>query len=114
MKGILLDENIPKRITFTSTLPVFHSTDLGPSISDTLIWQHAQRNELVIVSQDTDFSNRIIFSSPPPWIVHLRFKNMRKKEFHSLLARLWPHIEVLLPSHKLINVFSDKIEAIKD
>ncbi|MBX7157943.1 MAG: DUF5615 family PIN-like protein [Verrucomicrobiae bacterium] len=114
MKGILLDENIPKQITFTPTLPVFHSTDLGASLSDTVIWQHAKHHQLVIVSKDTDFSNRMIFSFPPPWVVHLRFNNMRKKEFHSLLARLWPHIEALLPDHKLINVFADKIEAIKD
>ncbi|MEZ5405522.1 MAG: DUF5615 family PIN-like protein [Verrucomicrobiia bacterium] len=30
---------------------------------DTVIWQHAKHHQLVIVSKDTDFSNRIILFS---------------------------------------------------
>ncbi len=73
MKGIILNENIPQRLTFVPVLPIFRSTDLGSGMSDTIIWQHAQRHSLVIVSKHTDFSNRIMLSSPPPWVVHLRF-----------------------------------------
>jgi hypothetical protein len=47
---------------------------------------------------------------PPPWVVHLRFGNLRRHDFHSALARLWPAIEALLPMHKLVNVYLDCIE----
>jgi len=47
----------------------------------------------------------------PPWIVHLRFGNLQKNEFHDFLARIWPNIEALLPHNKLINVYLDHIEA---
>jgi len=67
---------------------------------------------LVIVSKGADFSDRIIIHSPPPWVVHLRFGNLRKKDFHALLARLWPQIETLLKFHKLVNVYADRIEGI--
>jgi len=67
---------------------------------------------LVIVSKDADFSDRIIIHSPPPWVVHLRFGNLRKKDFHALLARLWSQIETLLKFHKLVNVYADRIEGI--
>jgi hypothetical protein len=30
-------------------------------------------------------------SMPPPWIVHLRFGNIRREEFHRFLASVWPH-----------------------
>ncbi len=112
MKGFILDENLPENITFTPTLPVTHARDLGVSLSDSALWRHARDNELVIVSKDADFSHRIMLASPPPWVVHLRFGNLRRRDFHALLARLWPAIEALLPENKLINVYADRIEAV--
>lgn len=113
MKGILLDENIPANITFIPALPVLHANELGKSISDSFLWDYAKAHEFVIVSKDADFTHRMLLASPPPWIVHLRFGNMRKREFHALLARLWPQIESLLPTHKLITVYANSIEAIR-
>lgn len=113
MKGILLDENIPQRTLIPTSLPLFHSTDLGSSASDTFLWKFAREGSLVILTKDADFSNRIMLSSPPPWIVHLRFGNLRRREFQTLLTNVWPQIEVLLPRHKLINVFADRIEGVQ-
>jgi predicted nuclease of predicted toxin-antitoxin system len=67
---------------------------------------------LVIVSKDADFSDRIITSSPPPRVVHLRFGNLRRNEYHVLLARRWPQIESLLKTTKLANVYADRLEGI--
>ena len=113
MKGFLFDENVPVKLTFTPRLPVQSTASLGKSPSDTSVWEHAKRARLVIVSKDTDFSNRIMPVAPPPWVVHLRIGNMRKKEFHRFLQSVWPKIEQLLPAHKLINVYPDRIEAIR-
>lgn len=33
-------------------------------------------------------------------------------EYHALLARYWPQIERLLKSHKLVNVYADRLEGI--
>lgn len=112
MNGLLLDENIPSRIIFTPILPVVHSTSLGQSLSDTFLWEYALANEYVILTKDTDFSNRMMLADPPPWVVHLRIGNMRKRDFHLFLAQVWPQVEKLLPAHKLINVYSERIEAI--
>lgn len=96
MKAFLLDENIPQNVTFAAALTVMHARDLGASVSDTAIWQHAGSHGLVIVSKDADFSHRMRIATPPPWVVHLRFGNLRRREFHTLPARLWPRIEALL------------------
>ena len=112
MKGFLFDENLPQNTTFKSRLPLTHARDLGVSVSDSTLWQHALANQLVIVSKDADFSHRIMLASPPPWVVHLRFGNMRGRDFHTFLARLWPDIEALLPANKLVNVYADRIEAV--
>lgn len=114
MKGFLLDENLPKRLTFFPGLPVLHATDLGDPPTDTQLWQYAREHELVIVSKDTDFSDRMMLQSPPPWVVHLRVGNLRLAALHELLERLWPLVEARLPAHKLILLYPDRIEAFRD
>ncbi len=112
MTGFLLDENLPYRFQFKPTLPVIHSTDISNCPSDTVVWSYALNHCLVIVTKDSDFSDWILVATPPPWVVHLRIGNLRKNHFHSFIARIWPQIEALLPEHKLINVYLDKIEAV--
>jgi predicted nuclease of predicted toxin-antitoxin system len=114
LKGFLLDENLPRRLRFAPSSPVTHSTVLGESATDTQVWNFVRANELAVVTKDADFSHRIMQSEPPPWIVHLRFGNQSLKDFHELLAKVWPQVESLLPANKLISVFADRVEAIRD
>jgi predicted nuclease of predicted toxin-antitoxin system len=112
MKGFILDENLPARLLFLPSLPVVPLATLGVSPTDSQLWEFARKEQLVIVSKDADFSDRIITRAPPPWVVHLRFGNLRRKDFHELLKRVWPLIEVLLKDHKLVNVYTDRLEGI--
>ena len=104
MKGFLLDENLPSRLQCSPGLPVIPFSQVSRHPSDSDLWQYARRHGLVIASKDADFSDRIIMQSPPPWVVHLRFGNLKRKEFHARLAHVWPQIETLLKRHKLVNV----------
>ena len=92
MKGFLFDENLPVRLRFAPKLPVAPVSKVGRNPSDTQVWEFARKHDLVIVSKDADFSDRITTHSPPPKVVHLRFGNLRKNDFHALLARVWPQI----------------------
>jgi len=65
VKGFLFDENLPQQITFTPSLPVTHVETLGESPNDSVVWRHARAEELVIVTKDADFSDRILFANPP-------------------------------------------------
>jgi predicted nuclease of predicted toxin-antitoxin system len=112
MKGWLFDENLPVQLRFSPKLPVIPASKVGRNPSDSQIWEFARSHDLVIVSKDADFSDRIITQSPPPRVVHLRFGNLGRNDFHARLARIWPQIETLLKSHKLVNVFADRIEGI--
>lgn len=112
MKGYLFDGNVPSRLRFSPKLPIVPLSDVGRNPSDTQIWEYARKHDLVIVSKDADFSDRIMASSPPPRVVHLRFGNLRRKEYHALLARRWPQIESLLKTNKLVNVYADRLEGI--
>jgi predicted nuclease of predicted toxin-antitoxin system len=112
MKGYLFDGNVPSRLCISPKLPIVPLSDVGRNPSDTQVWEYARKHDLVIVSKDADFSDRIVTSSPPPRVVHLRFGNLRRKEYHALLARRWPQIESLLKTNKLVNVHADRIEGI--
>jgi predicted nuclease of predicted toxin-antitoxin system len=96
MKGYLFDGNVPSRLRFSPKLPIILLSKVERNTSDSRIWDFARKHDLAIVSKDTDFSDRIITSSPPPRVVHLRFGNLRRNECHTLLARRWPQIEPLL------------------
>jgi predicted nuclease of predicted toxin-antitoxin system len=114
VKAFLFDENVPNRLSIVPTQPVLATRDaIGARATDKEIWDFARRKEYVIVSKDTDFSDLILASQPPPWVVHLRFGNLRRCDYHRLLAQVWPRIESLLPEHKLIRVYADRIEAFK-
>ena len=66
---------------------------------------------------DENVPHRLTFTpSLPviPWSVHLRFGNLRRNEYHNLLAKMWPRVEALLPAHKLICVYRDRIESFRD
>jgi len=112
MKGYLFDGNVPSRLRFAPTLPIVPLSKAGRSPTDSQIWVFARLHDLVIVSKDTDFSDRIITSSPPPRVVHLRFGNLRRNAYHALLARRWTQIESLLKTNKLVNVYADRLEGI--
>jgi len=113
MNGFFFDENLPAKILFTPSLPNVHVSVLGRSPRDTEIWQYAKDKKLVIVTKDADFSDRLMLDFSPPKVVHLRFGNIRKREFHQFLARIWPQIEALVIEHKLVNVYLDRIEAFR-
>ena len=114
MKGFLLDENIPERLTFHPSLPVVVArVALGSGAPDNALWEYAKESEYVIVSKDTDFSDRILSDNPPPWVIHLRFGNMQRRDFHQLLEKTWGRIEALIVEHKMVCVYEDRIEAIK-
>ena len=113
MNGFLFDENLPANIRFAPAFPVIHVSVLGESPSDTQIWQYAKQNGLAIVTKDADFSDRLMVEASPPKVVHLRFGNMRQRDFQAFLAGVWSKIEALVVDYKLIDVYQDRIEAIQ-
>lgn len=81
--------------------------------SDTEIWNYAKSNNLTIISKDADFSHRIIASQPPPKIIHIKIGNLKLKSFALFIERVWDAVEKSSEEHKLVNLFIDRIEAVK-
>ena len=113
MRGCLFDENLPRVPSLPTHLPVTHALELGSRPTDSQLWAHAEQNDLAIVTKDADFSQRIVLGTPPPRVIHLRVGNMRGRDFAAWLERIWPRIESTIATHKLVNVYRDRIEAVK-
>jgi predicted nuclease of predicted toxin-antitoxin system len=112
VKGFLLNENLPSKLTFHPSLPIIHARHLGSSLSDLELWEYCHHHDLVIITKDADFSDRILVADPPPKVVHLKFGNMKLKDFHAHLEKVWPQVEAALTTSKLINVYLTYLEEI--
>jgi predicted nuclease of predicted toxin-antitoxin system len=62
-----------------------HVIDLNDEWTDEEIWEYSKKNELVIISKDADFSNKIIVKNPPPKVIHIKVGNLKIKDLHKFL-----------------------------
>lgn len=111
--GILLDENVAARLRTAFNVPVIHVSEWADGLKDWALWQRATEASLVIVTQDADFTERMLVQEPPPWVVHIRTGNMRVAEFWALLDNIWPRVWELLADHKLVVIYRDRLEAVR-
>lgn len=109
----LVDVNLPHYFGLWHSDEYVHQSDRNPREADADIWQFAQSNNLIIITKDSDFSNRIMAQSPPPRVIHVKLGNMHMKEFHRVLQRSWDEVITLIRSHKLVNLYPDRIEALR-
>ncbi len=80
MLKLLLDNNISYRIKkrVADHFPhVMHLTDTGlpASTIDIIIWEWAENNDYIIVSQDDDFKTLSNLRGFPPKVIHLQIGN---------------------------------------
>lgn len=113
MAKYLIDVNLPYYFKLWNTSDYIHQIDINPMSKDKDIWEYSKENNLTIITKDSDFSNRILFKEPPPSVIHIKIGNVSMKEFHRLINAYWEEVIEMSKSHKLVNVFKDKIEGIK-
>lgn len=112
MKKFLIDVNLPYMFSLWNSDEFVHQKDINDAWTDEQIWDYARERNLTIVTKDSDFSHRIIFSTPPPRIIHIRFGNLKMNEFHQTITSSWINICELSEKYKLVNVFKDRIEGV--
>lgn len=113
MAKYLIDVNLPYRFSLWKSADYVHQIDINDEWTDERIWNYAKENNLTIITKDSDFSNRIIFHESPPKVIHIRFGNMKMREFFTVTTAIWNDVIDLSENHKLVNVFRDRIEAIE-
>lgn len=112
MKKYLIDVNLPSRFSFWSSDEFEHVININDEMKDTEIWEYSKINNLTIISKDADFSEMMMINNPPPRVIHIKVGNMKIKELHQFLNKIWPEITRMNKTYKLIRVFSHKLEGI--
>jgi predicted nuclease of predicted toxin-antitoxin system len=112
MAKFLVDVNLPYYFSLWNTPDYIHQKDIDDEWEDGQIWEYAKANNLTVITKDSDFSNRILLKEPPPKVIHIRIGNMKLKPFCAAISAVWDQVLVLNQTHKLVNVFLDRIEGI--
>lgn len=108
---LLIDENLPLSIAQKCCESV-HACQLGAQLSDYELWNVARLKDLVILTKDTDFFDRMVNEGPPPKVIWLRIGNMRRAHLESFFEFCWSTISAHLEEYDLIEVFADRIEGL--
>jgi predicted nuclease of predicted toxin-antitoxin system len=108
----LIDANLPSRLVLWHHADFELVANLGEDWPDSQVWDYAQKHNLIIVTKDADFSERIMLSSPPPRVVLLKIGNLRIAELRAFLLKVWPQIDQLSAQYKLLIVKQTTIEGI--
>jgi len=53
-----------------------------------------------------------LLHKPPPKVIHIKFGDMKIREMHQTLSKIWGDICALNEEYKLFNVYKDHIEGI--
>lgn len=113
MLKYLVDENLPYHFSIWKGESFVHVADLKLGLKDNDLWDFAKKNNLVIITKDADFSNKIMLSNPPPSVIHVRLGNLKIKELFLFMSKNWQDITTISNSYKLVNIFEDRIEGIE-
>jgi len=65
---------------------------------DRIVWNYAQRNEFLIVSKDSDFSELVVFLGFPPKVIWIRRGNCSTNDIEQILRRNYDAIAQLSTS----------------
>jgi predicted nuclease of predicted toxin-antitoxin system len=88
---LLVDENISFRLVelLADVFPdSVHVRDIGlKAAADSLIWDYAKSNDLVIVSKDSDLHQRSFVLGQPPKVIWVRLGNCSTADIEDLLRR---------------------------
>jgi len=102
---LLLDANLSWRSEsvlqqhFTSCLHI-DSARLRRPASDKEIWEYAEKNDMVIVTNDEDFLDISVVKKFPPKIILLRTGNQNRKFIEQILIQKLPEITEFVNSEE--------------
>jgi predicted nuclease of predicted toxin-antitoxin system len=112
VKKYLIDVNLPRYFSLWASDEYEHVVNINDELKDSEIWLYAKQHNLTIVSKDADFSELALLNEPPPRVIHIKFGNMKMREFHQALSKVWADVCLLSEDYKLVRVYQDRIEGL--
>ncbi len=72
MTKYLIDVNLPRYFSLWAGDGYEHVVNINDELKDSEIWFYARENNLTIVTKDTDFSEFVLLSKPPPKVIPIK------------------------------------------
>jgi predicted nuclease of predicted toxin-antitoxin system len=113
MAKYLIDVNLPYYFRLWNNPDYLHVLDLDDKWTDQQIWNYAKEHSLTIISKDSDFSIKALIEGTPPKVIHLKFGNLKIKDFHSQITKVWDDVLLHLENNSIINIYIDRLEMIR-
>ncbi len=113
MAQFIIDANLPYYFGLWNNENYIHVFDINDTWSDQQIWNYAKENNLIIITKDADFSLKLLTQGAPPKVIHIRFGNLKIRDFHKKITAVWDDVLILIENNSLINIYFDRIEMIK-
>jgi predicted nuclease of predicted toxin-antitoxin system len=104
MFNYLIDENLPSDLRFWNKENFTHLSEILNVKYDTDIWQYAIKNDLIIITKDTNFYYRSLASSVAPKVVWVKTGKMKKKRFNRFIKSSWRKVEKKLLATSFIKL----------
>src|SRR5205085_12639617 len=98
MFNYLIDENLPADLPFWRKENFTHLSEVLNVKYDTDIWLYAIKNDLIIITKDTNFYYRSLASSVVPKVIWIKAGKMKKKKFNRFIKSSWRRVEKKLLS----------------
>lgn len=112
MNGFLIDNNLPDCLACWQAGDCVFVKTLGPTSSDSELWELARERDWVIVTKDSDFSHRIAVAQPPPRVIHVHVGNMRLRQLEVFINANWDAVRVAIETHKLVTLRRDGMDCV--
>ncbi len=108
----LVDVNLPKRFGPFNHPNFTHVADLDTRMTDTDIWHYAVRENLVILTKDTDFYYRSLQSPQRAKVEYFQLGNQTLRELRGWFDQYWADVLAQLETAWLVIAYPDRLESI--
>jgi predicted nuclease of predicted toxin-antitoxin system len=113
MPVYIIDVNLPYYFSLWNSDDFVFVKDLDDEWKDTEIWNYALDKNLIILTKDADFFDRVMVSKYHPKVIHICFGKTLMKEFFGIMEKIWPQILSLNNQYEVIKDYNDKIVIVK-
>jgi predicted nuclease of predicted toxin-antitoxin system len=111
--NFLVDVNLPKKFSYFNGANFQFVCDINVSLTDKEIWEHAIKNNQIIITKDVDFYHRFLIASTYPKVIYIVFGNCSLKELHAYFQKNWTSIENLIKDADFIFAYETHIQTSK-
>ena len=116
--NFVVDAHLPKAfcsVIENSGHKAFHTRNLplGNKTPDEAIVAFALENEAVVITKDTDFYYSFILRGKPRKLILIKFGNQRLQRARLIFSLAFPEILNLISQYDLLELYSDKVVAVK-